>query len=461
MINKEEIEAKAEEFELYTANVERDYVFGWLLAGIYTVSELKDVLVLKGGNCFRKGYFPNTRFSNDLDFSTQSAINESFLSQELNKVCDFAQSASGVIFEKDRNKVEEKMAIDRERKVYEARLYFKDFYGNPDHITISVRLDVTQYDKIYLPIQSRYLIHPYSDATDCRAEIRCVKLEELLAIKLKCLLQRRHSNDLYDYIYSIFINKEIEVNRAEIVSTFLKKTIFEHSPGVVKNLLLELPFDFFRAIWNKYIICPKGSRLDFDFVLNNFKQSIEALFGTIGMGYAHLAYFSSRLRNPIIDSGSRLTLIKLTYAGITRLVEPYSLVYKRRRDGYGQEYFYGYDRSGGRTSGPGIKCFIHDKIQALEPTDQKYEPRFPVELSKAGEYGDKTYFGSTFSSQRFKSSTRSVTHFKSGVTYIIECNYCGKKFKRSKYDTKLNKHNDKYGNRCFGRIGYLVDTIYN
>jgi len=34
-------------------------------------------------------------------------------------------------------------------KSIKPRSILKDFYGNPDNITISVRLDVTQYDKIY------------------------------------------------------------------------------------------------------------------------------------------------------------------------------------------------------------------------------------------------------------------------------------------------------------------------
>jgi len=461
MIEKKEIEAKALEFDIHIANVERDYVFGWLLKGIYTISSLKDILILKGGNCFRKGYFANTRFSSDLDFSTQSEIDGGLLFEELNKVCDFAQDASGVIFETSRNRVEEKMAIDKKRKVYHARLYFKDFYGNPDTITISVRLDVTQFDKIYLPVQTRHLIHQYSDSDECSAEIKCVKIEELLAIKLKCLLQRRHSNDLYDYIYSIFINKDIDIDRTEIVSTFLKKTIFEPSPGVVKSLLLELPFEVFRAIWNKYIICPKQSRLDFDFVLNNFKSSIEELFGTLSVGRSQLAFFPAKIRNPIIDAGRNLSILNLTYDGLKREVEPYSLTYKRRKDGFGQEYFYAYDRTGGRTSGPGIKCLVHNKIQNLEITKNKFEPRFPVELSKAGEFGDKTYFGSPFSRRRPRLRKRRVSSYRSGITYIIECSYCGKKFKRKKHDSRLRAHKDKYGNACFGRNGFFVDTIYN
>jgi len=63
VITKDEIQAKVSEFYIHAANVERDYVFGWILAGIYTTTILRDLLVLKGGNCFRKAYFPMTRFA--------------------------------------------------------------------------------------------------------------------------------------------------------------------------------------------------------------------------------------------------------------------------------------------------------------------------------------------------------------------------------------------------------------
>ena len=46
MIEKKEIEEKSKEFEIHPSNVERDYVFGWLLYGIFTVSNLKDVIFL-------------------------------------------------------------------------------------------------------------------------------------------------------------------------------------------------------------------------------------------------------------------------------------------------------------------------------------------------------------------------------------------------------------------------------
>lgn len=43
-------------------------------------------------------------------------------------------------------------------------------------------------------------------------DIRVIKLEEALADKLKCLLQRLSSFDLYDLVHAIFITKDIEVD---------------------------------------------------------------------------------------------------------------------------------------------------------------------------------------------------------------------------------------------------------
>ncbi|MFZ0321590.1 MAG: nucleotidyl transferase AbiEii/AbiGii toxin family protein [Candidatus Sulfotelmatobacter sp.] len=74
-------------------------------------------------------------------------------------------------------------------------LYIKSFYGEED-ARIRVDLDVKEYDRIFLPMQTRRLIHSYSDAQLCQGDIRCLKLEEMLASKLKALLQRQHLPDL-------------------------------------------------------------------------------------------------------------------------------------------------------------------------------------------------------------------------------------------------------------------------
>jgi len=51
--------------------VEKDYALSYLLAAIYSVPELQNNLVLKGGTALKKFYFHDYRFSEDLDFSTR------------------------------------------------------------------------------------------------------------------------------------------------------------------------------------------------------------------------------------------------------------------------------------------------------------------------------------------------------------------------------------------------------
>ncbi len=457
MITRDEIESKAIEFDINCVNVERDYVFGWVLCGIFTVSLLKDILILKGGNAFRKAYFATTRYSSDLDFSTQASVSEQLLHDEFDKICDFVQEMSGVVFEKDRNKYEEKKTFDKEIKSYQVKLYFKDFYGKPGAVVISVKLDIKEFDRIFLPVQTRNLIHPYSDAASCDAQIRCLKLEEMLAAKLKCLLQRRHTFDLYDYVYAIFINNEIEVNKAEIVSTFFRKTIFERSPGVVTSLLLGLPVQIFKTAWEKYIVCPKDSLLPFDSALENFFSSIRSLFGEDSHPRIASLFYPAHMRNMILEAGSGMNLMSIKYDKSTRVVEPYSLVYKRRKDGHAEEYLYVWDRSGGN-SGPGIKTFVNTRVEDISILKETFEPRYTVELSKAGEPASSGYFGKTNFASRSGQANRRVIGSRAGraASFTLECVYCGKRFKRTKYSTKVGKHQDKHGNQCFGRHGSIV-----
>ena len=461
MISKNEIEEKAKEFDVHAANVQRDYVFGWFLVALYNSSPLKDLLILKGGNALRKCYFESTRFSADLDFGMASEIDKDLLGFEIDKICDFIHSNAGVSFEKERNNIKEKFRAHEKLKVFEAKIYFKDFYGKADHITISVQIDITRFDKLYLPVQQRFLIHPYSDVASSRVEIHCMKLEEILATKLKCLLQRQHSPDLYDFVYCLFLNNDLAVDKSEIVRTFLKKTIFEPSPGVVKNILLGLPLEIFKHYWSK-VVCPKQSLLDFDVTLESFKKHIIELFGAFPErgGYAH-AYFPSQFRNTIMEAGRGMTLLEVVYDGISRTVEPYSLVYKQPQGQPAREYFYVYDRTGGRSGTPGIKSFVHEKIALIRNTGEVFEPRHIVDVAKAGEHAEKSYFGKPFSERlRQANGRRRTSTYRSAIRYVYQCHYCSRNFQKSSMNGKLGRHKDKYGNQCFGRFGNYVETRY-
>jgi predicted nucleotidyltransferase component of viral defense system len=452
MIGTDELKAQAAHLDIHMSNVQRDYVFGWLIAGIYQASRLGEILALKGGNAFRKAYIPETRFSDDLDFSTTASLDPDVLVRELNDACRFVERASGVVFDLDRNRLVNEQWIDSAKRVYKLRLYFKDFAGGADHITISVRVDITEHDRLYLPIQTRQLIHPYSDVSHCSTEIKCVKLEELLADKLKCLLQRRYSYDLFDLAYSLFLRNDLAIDRGEVMRVFFRKTIFEASPAAAKELLLALPLTVFKGFWSK-VVCPSRSRVSFESAVDAFMRGVESLFAPFDYGSrAAIAFFPSVLRNPIMEAATSGCTLELTYQGIAREVEPYSLIFKRKRDGSAREYFYGYDLTGGHRSGPGIKAFVPEGFQHIQTTDRRFVPRFAVELSKAGDASMMGQFRGPPNSRPAR------PHRASGpsLVYIIECSSCGKRFRRSTASAKINAHQDNFGNPCFGRSGFRV-----
>lgn len=403
MITKDEIDQKAKEYNINPPDVEKDYVFGWLLNALYSQSSLGSQLILKGGNGLRKAYLPNTRFSKDLDFSAEQQIDMSFLHDELNKICFVINKQTSIKFELDRTLVRPKDVPIPNTDILEARLYFKGFYGE-ETISLKTQLDITQFDKIFLPAQSRGLIHPYSDKDQCVTSIRCQKAEEILASKLNSLLHRQKVADLFDLLYSVLFSKDFAVNRLEVISTFLKKSIYESAPNSAKEQLLGVRLETYRPFWST-LIAPVTSLFQFDIVVTNFRQLIDGLFSLIpvpqpvrpafvptngfsrsyGGGYGGFystpSYFSSAVRSTIINAGREQKMVELTYDGYDRLIEPYSMeYYVRKKDGVGQEYFWGFDTSGGKSGKQSIKMFICDKIESCRPTSYTFSPRYAVEF---------------------------------------------------------------------------------
>jgi Nucleotidyl transferase AbiEii toxin, Type IV TA system len=279
----------------------------------------------------------------------------------------------------------------------EARIYFRGFYGE-ENLTLRTQLDITQFEKIYLPIQSRALLHPYPDAFECSATIRCQKMEEILASKLTALLHRRRPGDLFDLLYAIVIAKDYPVSRREVLLTFLRKSIFEPNPGIARNELLSIPIAEFETSWPQLIV-PATVAFGFTFVVTQFRSLIESLFSSgsesqsssvprqgpgvrmSGPTVAGPRPFGVGIRGTLINAGRNRHMVELLYDGLRRLVEPYKLqYYVRKSDGQGAEYFWGYDISGGTSRTTGIKMFSCDKIQRVTETSRLFNPRFSVEI---------------------------------------------------------------------------------
>jgi len=69
MISRREVDELRSEWSLAVDVIEKDYVLGWLLAGIAHHPALSLTWVFKGGTCLRMCYYETYRFSEDLDFT--------------------------------------------------------------------------------------------------------------------------------------------------------------------------------------------------------------------------------------------------------------------------------------------------------------------------------------------------------------------------------------------------------
>lgn len=98
MITKQELMDFSLELSLAPNIVEKDYVLGWILAGIANAKELFQNWVFKGGTCLKKCYFETYRFSEDLDFTLtdKEQLNEEFLTKNFIQISQWVYEQAGI-----------------------------------------------------------------------------------------------------------------------------------------------------------------------------------------------------------------------------------------------------------------------------------------------------------------------------------------------------------------------------
>ena len=98
MITKQEIQQVALASNLSASQVEKDYVLGWLLAGISAHPQLSKAWVFKGGTCLRKMYIENYRYSEDLDFTSieKESFDIDIINKYINNTLEWVFKKSGI-----------------------------------------------------------------------------------------------------------------------------------------------------------------------------------------------------------------------------------------------------------------------------------------------------------------------------------------------------------------------------
>lgn len=167
--------------------VEKDYALSYLLAAIAETDGLSENLVLKGGTALKKTYFPEYRFSEDLDYSTRileptpqiEALMETAIQQmvaSLNERGPFQVRHEPLIL---------KHPHPGDQIAYIVRVQFPE-QRQP---LCRLKVEITVDEPILMPTENRRVLHDFAE--DFYVQVPVYSLVEITAEKLRALLQSK------------------------------------------------------------------------------------------------------------------------------------------------------------------------------------------------------------------------------------------------------------------------------
>jgi predicted nucleotidyltransferase component of viral defense system len=478
VIDKREVLETASALGLLPNVVEKDYVLGWLLAGINNHPDLAKSWVFKGGTCLKKCYFETYRFSEDLDFtlSDESHLEEGFLQRVFGEVIAWVTDESGLVMSGDQ------LSFD----IYKnprGRLSCqgKVSYRGPVSPTSSaggwpkIKLDLTADEKLVLPAVRREVFHPYSDRPEGGLWINSYAYEEAFGEKIRALGERTRPRDLYDVV-NLYRHGDSRPPSAVLRDVLEQKCAYK---GIVLPTMeaLEPHLPDLKATWANML----GHQLPVLPPVADFWAALPEIFtwlmgGTeapqrlrIQPGSTEITIRSRvlpmtvppRARAPleiIRFAAANHLCVDLTYDNGVRRIEPYSL----RQTAEGNFVLHAIRSESGEH-----RSYRVDRMQGAAITGQSFAPRYLVELSSEGplSVAPTATLASNITSSlreiRTASRSRSAAIPRSGgPVYIYRCSVCGKNFQRKSMDGSLNSHKNPQGYDCYGTYGSYVRTKY-
>lgn len=296
----------------------------------------------------------------------------------------------------------------------------------------------------------------------------------MFAEKVRALGERGRPRDLYDVI-NLYRREEARSLVASIRETLAAKCDFKGiampNTESVEGYRGELEADWSDMLAHQLPALPRFE--DFWAELKNFFAWLggaaeiaeepqyklgrdEEVIRVAQGGYSGVGLSSAaRLLETIRFAAANHLCVDLDYQDesgtrSTRRIEPYSL----RRTSDGNVILHA-ERSDGR----GHRAYRVDRILGAAVADQAFRPRFRVELTPLGMQAiPETERRSAGPRPRRTPITRRTR--STGIRYVYQCSYCGKKFTHERQNPRLRKHKDKHGYPCGGRSGYLIETRY-
>lgn len=267
MITEAEVLRRARDWRVDPMIVDLDYVLGCFLSHWFRLPAAKEML-FKGGTCLRKCYLADYRFSEDVDITARSQLEEGQVQEAVDIVARELANRVGIDLLAQPPRIET-IKESLSSQYVEARLYFRgplQRTGSPR----GLRIDLSSAEVLVFPTVARQLSHPYSDLDIIGAreiELPCYDLREMLLEKLRGISGQRRfaiARDLYD-IQQLLERMDV---RVEDVLPHAKVKFAAKEIDLSSETLngLQGRKDEFEADWARNVVrlIPAGEAADFD-----------------------------------------------------------------------------------------------------------------------------------------------------------------------------------------------------
>lgn len=210
MITQREVSQRAYQERMSDRVIEKDYVLTWILLALAD-SPLAELLTFKGGTALKKIYFPDYRYSEDLDFTLIGKADSDELLTCLADTLSNLSKDQGFQFDIPPERIERRA---------ESLTAYVNFVGPLQARATSrdVKIDITLVERLVFPVEKRTVVSDYTDRIE--KQILVYSLEEVLTEKLCAIIGRTEPRDVYD---AHFLMQRPDIDFYLIPSAFTEK----------------------------------------------------------------------------------------------------------------------------------------------------------------------------------------------------------------------------------------------
>ncbi|MFO7876198.1 MAG: nucleotidyl transferase AbiEii/AbiGii toxin family protein [Desulfovermiculus sp.] len=247
--------------------LELDYCLAWFLIGLSKTS-LQEYLIFKGGTALKRCYFPEYRFSEDLDFSLFQDISLENILSSLEDVYLQVKKESGIVFGFG--------GQDRSRH-QNCHTFYLTYDGPlPGSSPKKVKVDITVQEKFVFPVNNQAVLRGYDEYEDIIEDgvIKVYSLNEICVEKFLALTDpaRNEPRDLYDFWYLVSCK---HVDMAMLWPEVMSKLEFRGRSHATLIEAFDKKEARYRKLWEKRLGAQMTSLPSFDEVFRLARRAIK------------------------------------------------------------------------------------------------------------------------------------------------------------------------------------------